>query len=252
MFHNVVIVLGVFGVLFSVFIGIFFGIDWKIIGLFVTISLGLPTLILKFDNQKSKDSKNNPTENNNFKITKPIVKPILPSKKITDIDISKDLLNKIHSKIQNQVIMEYSDVKLSSFTISVEPYIKIVDNVLIFFRFYSKISNKNIEFCYSVKSCEIKQINKPKIVRMDFLKRVFSSKLPWNESTNWNKFLDVAYSMIPELTPHEKSTYRLTASKKESGKTRWYVIFEDGFNGQDHKIAWNGKNINSENIVKEY
>ncbi len=166
--------------------------------------------------------------------------------KITKLNISNGLLDKIYEQMRHKAMEIYNDARFSHFSVQFRPFDEI-SYVSVAMEFYSKWAKKICYFSYNVSRGELAHVLPDKRPSFEFQTREFAI-LPWKESPQWMKFIERAYAKIGPLTPIRNTMFILTVISGDSKP--WQLTFEDGFTGDEHLFHWDGKEFDEGNITQ--
>lgn len=257
--QGAIVFVGILAVLLWLFLGVFSIIPWQVVGVLVSISIGIPSLLLVYEKEKASitgsstiiKTKSEGKEEIQVKLQKAERKEqkntfsaLLPDiTEITKLKIDDNFLDQIYEIARSEAIKEYDDAQLSYFCVQVFPFGKW-RSVNIYFDFYSKWANKICSFQYSSLTSDIKHFKPDKPAKTDLQKGVFDD-LPWKTYPHFLQALSMTYDKIKPL-PSVKDTYYQISI--EGNQKKWYIVFEDGFSGNEYRYYWDGLGLNKTNF----
>lgn len=256
MYRGIIILSGILGVILSLVLGFYSVVTWEIVAVLVTVSLGIPGLVLTYEKVKQKETpsikkrkiQNSEAETVPLRKEKEQKSALLPdTADITKLNIDDSLLDKIYEQAHREATNRYHDAQFSGFTIQVFPFEEVGGKVNIYLKFYSKWADKICGFVYSDDFPQVKYTPPDKRPKFDSQREVFTT-LPWKKSPQWMQFLKRAFAKIGPFAPTSMTRYHLRAIPNR--ETYWSLTFEDAFAGNEYNFRWNGRGLD-ENSVKQ-
>lgn len=260
MYRRIVIFFGIFGVVLSVVMGLYSVLTWEIVAVFVTVSLGIPSLILMLEKVRPEESTaqgkaERKHEKERIKLPTPSrprgkkqKSALLPENaNITKLNIDNNLLDAIYEKAHRKATDIYDDAQLSRFSIQVFPFQEVGSRVGIYLTFHSKWADKMCRFAYSEFFRQVEHSSPDKPPYFDSDREVFTT-LPWKTSPQWKQLLHRVYAKIGPFAPAEMTVYYVRAYPTR--ETYWDFSFKDNFSGKEYSFEWNGRGLDK-NCVKQ-
>lgn len=245
--QTAIVTIAILVVFLWLILGVFLIIPWQVASVLIAVSIGIPTLLLHYEREKSNVSVSQAktpiiTEIKEHKDATGT--PLLPDiTEITKLRIDNNFLDQLYEEARSKAVCTYNDAKLSQFSIQAFPFDKL-PAVNIYFDFYSKWANKICEFQYSDRTSNLKHYTPNKRARSEFQKGVFKD-LPWKTSPHFLQSLSKIYDKIKPLPSVEGTTYIFF--KSATGK-HWNIVFEDGLTGNEYSFKWDGLGLDETNI----
>jgi hypothetical protein len=176
--QKAIVAFGIFGVILSLLLGILLIIPWQVAGVLVAVSIGIPTLVLRYEGGKPNVSlttaQKKHEEKEDWQPAPHVVEikehknttgsSLLPDvTEITKLRIDNSFLDQIYEEARSKAVNTYDDAKLSYFGVQAFPF-RTPPMVNIYFEYYSKWADKTCRFQYSDATSVsgiIRQINVP-------------------------------------------------------------------------------------------
>lgn len=160
---------------------------------------------------------------------------------LNELNLSGKLFDSVYVEAKKILNAIYPDSVLSKFTIQFVPFRSKYN---LYFDFYSKWADKESQFQYSSPQSELRYCTPDKTPDSNIGRMVFDS-LPWINTPNLNQILKMYYVKINPIHVAEKTYFSLS---KYAYGDNWSIRFIDGFNGQEHRFEWNGKEFDSGSV----
>jgi hypothetical protein len=246
--QKAIVIVGIVGVFLCVLLGALSIIPWQVAGVLIAVSIGIPTLLLKFEEKyegnKKKQQIPASTEMNKEKITTES-QPQHNMSVITKLGTEEDFLDRTYEEARREAVTTFGDAQLSYFAIQGVYENASPPNLNVYFHFYSKWSNRVCTFQYSDIDFKLKHYKPNKHAKFDFEKETFKD-LPWKTSPRFLQALSRSYDKIKPL-PAVRGTYYLIWKRASEN---WNIKFEDGSNGNEYSFEWDGLGLD-ENSIKQ-